>query len=35
MYENGKKRPVKTIPGLGVGGIKESDRGSGFKYDIL
>jgi hypothetical protein len=25
MYENGKKRPVETIPGMGNGGIKEND----------
>jgi hypothetical protein len=26
--------PVETIPGMG-GGIKESDGGSEFKYDIF
>jgi hypothetical protein len=28
-------RPVETIPGMGKGGIKESDGGSEFNYDIL
>jgi hypothetical protein len=27
MYENGKLRPVETIPGIREGGIKENDRG--------
>jgi hypothetical protein len=35
MYENGKMRPVKTIPGMGGGGIKENDGGGEFNYDIL
>jgi hypothetical protein len=26
MYENGKIRPVETIPGMGEGEIKENDR---------
>jgi hypothetical protein len=26
MYENGKMRPVETLPGMG-GGIKENDGG--------
>jgi hypothetical protein len=26
MYENGKMRPVETVPGMGVG-IKENDGG--------
>jgi hypothetical protein len=26
MDENGKKRPVETIPGMGVRGIKENER---------
>jgi hypothetical protein len=31
MYENGKMRPVETIPGMGEGrGIKESDGGGEF-----
>jgi hypothetical protein len=27
MYENGKIRPVETIPGMEGGGIKENDGG--------
>jgi hypothetical protein len=27
MYVNGKMRPVKTIPGMGRGWIKENGRG--------
>jgi hypothetical protein len=27
MYVNGKMRHVETIPGMGVGGIKENDGG--------
>jgi hypothetical protein len=27
MYENGKMRPVETIPGMGRGGIKENYGG--------
>jgi hypothetical protein len=27
MYVNGKMRPVKTIPGMGAAGIKESYGG--------
>jgi hypothetical protein len=27
MYVNGKMRPVETIPGMGVGPIKEKDGG--------
>jgi hypothetical protein len=34
MYENGKMRPVETIPGMG-GGIKENDGRGEFNYDIL
>jgi hypothetical protein len=34
MYENGKMRPVETIPGMGEG-IKENDGGGEFNYDIL
>jgi hypothetical protein len=35
MYENGKMRPVETIPGMGrEGGIKEKN-GDEFNYDIL
>jgi hypothetical protein len=28
-------RPVETIPGMVVAGIKENDGGGEFKYDIL
>jgi hypothetical protein len=35
MYENGKMRPVKTIPGIGLGRIRENDGGAEFNYDIL
>jgi hypothetical protein len=28
-------KPLKTIPGMGGGGIKENDRGSEFNYDTL
>jgi hypothetical protein len=35
MYRNGKKRPVETMLGMGVRGIKENDRRGGFKYDIF
>jgi hypothetical protein len=27
IYENGKMRPIETIPGMGVGGINENVRG--------
>jgi hypothetical protein len=27
IYENGKMRPVESIPEMGVGGIKEHDEG--------
>jgi hypothetical protein len=27
--------PVGTIPGMGEGEVKENDRGSEFKYDIV
>jgi hypothetical protein len=27
MYENGKMRPVETIPGIGEGEVKENDGG--------
>jgi hypothetical protein len=27
MHENGKMRPVETVPGLGGEGIKEKDGG--------
>jgi hypothetical protein len=35
MYENGKMRPVDTIPGMGERGIKENDGGGEFNHDIL
>jgi hypothetical protein len=35
MYENEKVRPVRTISGIEAGGIKESERGDEFNYDIL
>jgi hypothetical protein len=35
MYENGKMRPVETIPGMGEEKIKEKDGGSEFNSDIL
>jgi hypothetical protein len=35
MYENGKMRPVETIPGMGEGGTKENDGECEFNYDIL
>jgi hypothetical protein len=28
-------RPIEMIPGMGAGGIKESDGGGEFNYDIL
>jgi hypothetical protein len=33
MYENGKMRPVETIPVMGR--MKENDGGCEFNYDIL
>jgi hypothetical protein len=35
MYENGKMRPVETIPGMGREGIKENDGGDEFNYDTF
>jgi hypothetical protein len=35
VYENGKMRPVETIPGMGGGRIKENDGGGEFNYDIF
>jgi hypothetical protein len=32
MYENGKMRPVETIPGTGVRGIKENDGGGELNF---
>jgi hypothetical protein len=34
IYENGKMRPVETLPGMGGGRIKENDGGDGFNYDL-
>jgi hypothetical protein len=34
MYENGKMRPVETVPGMGEGG-KRKMMGGDFNYDIL
>jgi hypothetical protein len=34
MYENGKMRPIETISGIGVGGIKENVVGDEVNYDI-
>jgi hypothetical protein len=31
MYENGKMRPVGTIPGIGGERIKENNEGGEFK----
>jgi hypothetical protein len=35
MYENGKMRPIETVPGRGGREIKENDGGGEFNYDIL
>jgi hypothetical protein len=35
MYENGKMRPVKTIPGIEGEGIKENGERGEFNYDML
>jgi hypothetical protein len=35
MYRNGKMRSVETIPGTEGVGMKESDGGYEFNYDIL
>jgi hypothetical protein len=35
MYENGKMRPVESIPGMGKEGDKESDPGGEFNRDTL
>jgi hypothetical protein len=34
MYENGKMRPVETVPGMGEVGIKENGGGGEFNYDL-
>jgi hypothetical protein len=35
MYENGKMKPVETIPGMGKEWRKENDKGYEFNYDIF
>jgi hypothetical protein len=35
MYENGKIRPVETIPGIQGEEIKENYRKGGFNYDVV
>jgi hypothetical protein len=35
MYENGKIRPVETIPATGGRKIKGNDGGGEFNYDML
>jgi hypothetical protein len=35
MYVNAKMMPVKTVSGIREGRMKESIRGSEFKYDIF
>jgi hypothetical protein len=35
MYENGKMRPIETIPVTGRGKIKGNDGGGEFNYDML
>jgi hypothetical protein len=35
MHVNAKLIPVETIPGVGVGRIKENGGGVEFKYDIF
>jgi hypothetical protein len=35
MYENGKMRPIETIPEMEGGEIKENDGGGEFNYDTL
>jgi hypothetical protein len=35
LCENGKMRPVETIPEMWKGGRKENDGGGEFNYDIL
>jgi hypothetical protein len=35
MYINGKMRPVETVPGVGMGRVKQNDGGGEFNYDIL
>jgi hypothetical protein len=35
MYENGKMRPVETLPGMGAGVIKENGEEGELKYDTF
>jgi hypothetical protein len=35
MCVNAKMIPVETVPGILGGGMKDSSRGSEFKYDIF
>jgi hypothetical protein len=35
VYENGKMRPIETIPEMGRKGIRENDGGIEFNYDML
>jgi hypothetical protein len=35
MYDNGKMRPIETIPGMGGRRIKENDGGGVFNFYIL
>jgi hypothetical protein len=35
MYENGKMRPVESVPGIGVWGLRRMMEGVKFNYDIL
>jgi hypothetical protein len=35
MYENGKMRPIETVPRMGREGIRENDEGCELGYDIL
>jgi hypothetical protein len=35
MYVNAKMIPIKTVPGIGEGEMKESNGGDKFKYDIF
>jgi hypothetical protein len=35
MHENGKMRPVETVPGIWGRRLKENDEGNEFNYEIL
>jgi hypothetical protein len=35
MYVNAKMIPVKTVPGIGEGSMKENSRGGEFKCDTF